>query len=123
MFPCLEKVRYWADSWSKYEEYAVFYIMKAYFNKGDEYRAKLVIDNYISKYLSFKNYSPTDCWTRNSRDQFLAELYWFRSLATYDYAINEKYIIISARWGWAEAIKVCQERKIWFHIQPTNYTY
>lgn len=123
MFPYMEKVKYSADSWSFYEKSAIFYIMHAYYQKGDEYRAKSVIDNYISKYLSFKNFSPTDCWTRNSRDQFLAELYWFRSLATYDYAINEKYIIISARWGWAEAIKVCQERKIWFHIQPTNYTY
>lgn len=123
MFPYMEKVKYSADSWSFYEKSAIFYIMDAYYQKGDEYRAKSVIDNYISKYLSFKNLSPTDCWTRNSRDQFLAELYWFRSIATYDYAINEKYIIISAQWGWAEAIKECQERKIWFHIQPTNYTY
>lgn len=123
--PYLESVKYYAESFSWRQKMAVIYLSDSYRGKGDEFGAKRVIEKYISDYLEYKKYKPTDCWTKGLRDDFLAELYGIRMFAyttfdEYDYA---KYCIISAAWGDKESIEKCIKYHLDYSRMPSKYVY
>lgn len=123
VFPYMEKVKYFSEQWSNYQTDAVWYIANSYSKKGNTYKAQRVYDDYIKLYISFKGYNPTDCWTKNTRDQFLAELYFSYYLISTSESDWEKYLIISARWGNEEAIKTCNRFKYNYYYIPKQYNY
>lgn len=122
---CIEKCRYYAESWSERQLEAVVWLSVNYRLNNDYIHAKLVIEEYISKYLSFKNYKPTDCWEKNFRDEFLGGLYFFLYDAYESGPEDEKYLIISAAWGDKESIKLCDEIDINYLSKKNinKYTY
>lgn len=123
--PYLESVKYYAEPYSSVATMAVIFISTAYRENGNEYKAKRVIEKYILDYQSYKNYKPTDCWTKGLRDEFLAELYRDRSYAyiEYDEYDIEKYRIISAAWGDKKSIEWCNKYYIDYRKMPTKYVY
>lgn len=118
-----DKTYYYGEIWSDYQVEAVYFKARSLQNKGDDFSAKRIMEKYISQYLTEKGYQATDCWEKPVRDHFLGELYYKRALLSNEGFDYKKYLIIAACWGCADAIKKCQELKIWFHIRPTNYTY
>ena len=123
--PYLESVKYYAESFGWEQKMAVVFLSSAYNRKGDDYSAKRIIEEYISEYMSYKNYKATDCWTKGYRDEFLAYLYRKRSFAyiSYDDYDAEKYLIISAAWGDKESIEYCKKLYIDYSKKPSKYVY
>ena len=123
--PYLESVKYYADPFSWKQQMAVYYLCSVYKGKSDEYGAKHVVEKYISEYLEYKKYKPTDCWTRGFRDEFLADLYRTRSFAftSIDEYDHIKYLIISAAWGDKWSIDDCKKYQLDYNRMPSNYVY
>ena len=123
--PYLESVKYYAEQFSWEQQMAVFFLSGVYKGKGDEYRAKHVVEKYISEYLEYKKYKSTDCWTKGLRDEFLAELYRTRrnTYTTFDEYDWDKYCIISAAWGDIKSIEDCKRYHMDYSRMPSNYVY
>ena len=123
--PYLESVKYYAKPFSWEQRMAVFGLCRVYNEKGEDYRSKHVIEKYISDYLSYKKYKPTDCWTKGLRDEFLADLYETRrgAYTTFDEYYWDKYCIISAAWGDKESIELCKKYHLEYSRMPSNYVY
>lgn len=124
--PYIEKVKLLANKWSSTQSSAVGILSSIYADNGDMYKAKSVIDNYISQYLQFMEINATDCWDKLYTDDFLAELY-YRQYLNYgrEESVDkiEKYIIISAAWGNKDAIEYCKKFDLNYQSKPTKYAY
>ena len=123
--PYLEKAKVHSKPWSNIQQTSVYIISRIYGKRGDEYKAKLIIDQYISQYLSFMDIKATDCWDKCYTDKFLSELYYTRYLTIYSFDKSEieKYIIISAAWGYDKAIECCKKFKLSYTSKPYQYEY
>lgn len=120
--PYFEKVKYHAKPWSSLQSSAVEILSSVFNEKGDGYRSRRVIDDYIKQYLSFMEIKSTDCWDKLYVDESLANLYYRRYLSSSSNDI-EKYLIIAAAWGNKEAIEYCKEKKIDYSSKPYKYEY
>lgn len=120
--PYFEKVKYHAKPWSSLQSSAVEILSSVFNEKGDGYRSRRVIDDYIKQYLSFMEIKSTDCWDKLYVDEFLANLYYRRYLSSSSNDI-EKYLILAAAWGNKEAIEYCKEKKIDYSSKPYKYEY
>ena len=120
--PYLEKVKFHAKPWSGQQSTAVGILSSIYDKKGDDYRSRHVVEEYINQYLAFMEIKPADCWDKLYVDKFLADLYYRRYLSSSSSEI-EKYIIISAAWGNKEAIEYCKEKEIDYSSKPYKYEY
>ena len=123
--PYLESVKYYAEQFSWEQWLAVHCLSVAYKKNRDDYSAKRVVDNYIFDYLSYKNITPTDCWTKGLHDEFLADLYRMRRNAytTFDEYDWDKYCIISAAWGDKKSIEDCKKYQLEYSKMPSDYVY
>ena len=124
--PFFEKVKLQANIWSNTQSSAVTFLSNIYVEKGNLYKAKSLIDDYILQYLRFMEINATDCWDKLYTDSFLADLYYcqylnYSSDGTLDSA--EKHITIAAAWGNKEAIEYCNKYGINYQIKPRNYVY
>ena len=122
--PYIEKAKYYADPWSEEEKNMVEILSNAYENKGDNAKAKRILEEYISRYLSFMEIKATDCWDKLYVDDFLADLYYSRYLTSGSNMKDlDKYLIIAAAWGYKKAIENCKEYKLNYSSKPYNYEY
>ena len=94
----------------------------AYKQSGNQYCGKQFIENEIDKYLSYKNIRATDCWDKNYRDSYLAELYGFLSTIA-DLQEANKYIVISAAWGNESSMELANQLSLPYYQKPTQYIY
>ena len=114
-----EKAKYYSKPYSYYQVLIVCSITNIYQTQGNYYKARRVLDDYISNYLYDKNLKATDCWYNSSSNidpvdkDILSDLFYERALATDTFNDDcEKYIIIAAAWGSSEAIDWCKELHI-----------
>ena len=123
--PYLERAKVHSKPWSSVQRTTVSIIASIYNEKGDEYKAAHIIDQYISQYLSFMEIKATDCWDKCYKDNFLSELYFDRCLKSRsnNKSEQEKYIIISAAWGNDKAIETCKEFELSYTSKPYKYEY
>lgn len=124
--PYFEKVKTQATQWCSTQCSAVKILSSIYADNGSMYKAKSIIDDYISQYLRYMEINATDCWDKLYTDEFLAELYYRQSL---NYSIEEsydkadKYMTISAAWGNKDAIEHCNKYNLNYQSKPTKYAY
>lgn len=122
--PYLEKAKVHCKPWSSNQENIIFIVSSIYYEKGDVYKARRVVDQYISQYLSFMEIRSTDCWDKSYTDKFLSDLYFTRYLRCHDNQSEmEKFIIISAAWGNDKAIEHCKKYSISYTSKPYKYEY
>lgn len=122
--PYLEKAKVHCKPWSSAQESIISIISSIYYDKGDVYKASIVVDQYISQYLSFMEIRATDCWDKSYTDKFLSDLYFIRYLRCNDNRSEKnKFIIISAAWGNEKAIEYCKEFSISYTSKPYKYEY
>lgn len=121
----LQKVKYSAEAWSERQNDVVNIMSFIYINKGDEYKAKKILEDYISQYLSYMEIKATDCWNKKYIDKFIANLYYGRSLTyiTSNESDYEKYTIIAAAWGNKDAIEWCKKYELDYSKKPYKYEY
>ena len=98
-------------------------IAKAYKNMGNEYQGLRTFTNEIQKYLSYMGIKATDCWDKEYKDPYLAELYYYAYLMSSSTLDFEKYTIISAAWGYALAIENAKQFYLTYTEKPQNYVY
>ena len=122
--PYFEKVKYHAKPWSSHQNAAIQILASIYDSKGDSYRSRRVVEDYINQYLAFMEIKSTDCWDKLYVDEFLSNLYYRRWLSSAASSNDfEKYIIIAAAWGNKDAIEYCKEKKIDYSSKPYKYEY
>ena len=120
----LEKVKLLAEPWSYDQRNAIEMLTTVYNEKGDIFRSKRVVVEYINQYLTFMEIKPTDCWDKLYVDEFLADLYLSRWCLSSNLSNDlEKYIIIAAAWGSKKAIETCKNLKINYSSKPFKYEY
>lgn len=100
----------------------IYLLASAYKEKGDIYTSKRVIKNEISKYLSYMELKATDCWHKGYKDPYLAELYYYLYLID-DINNYEKWTIVSAAWGYKNAIENCKKFEYEYTSKPNKYEY
>ena len=120
----LEKAKMKTPPFCDNQKRAVIILSECYIKKGEEYRAAHLLDEYIGQYLTYKRIQATDCWDRGIKDEFLADLYYERSLSFLNSTSNYcKYLLIAAAWGSKKAIEGCREFGINYSSKPRNYIY
>lgn len=120
----LEKVKMKTSPFCNRQRLAVCFLNKCYIDRGEEYRATAIIEEYIGQYLKYKGIRATECWDRGLKDEFLADLYYERALISSTYtSTTRKYLIIAAAWGDNNAIELCQEHHINYSSKPSEYIY
>lgn len=102
-----------------------YWIASAYRDSGDDYLARRTFQDMINKYLNYMEISATDCWTKNYKDPILGDSYYCLYVFSGQDNIRdqEKYLIISAAWGYESAIVSCNNLKINYMQKPNNYVY
>ena len=95
---------------------------EAYKQSGNQCYGKQLIIDEIDKYLLYKDFRATDCWDKNYRDSYLAELYGFLS-GILDLQEAYKYIIISAAWGNKSCIELANQLSLPYYQRPAQYVY
>lgn len=123
VFPYMEKVKFYSEQWSKYQADAIWYIAISHYQKGNINKAQNIYDDYIKLYLTSKNYNPIDCWSENTHDNFLADLYYSRYLLSTTVDEKKKYIMISAKWGNMTAINECFKNQYYYLTEYVKYNY
>lgn len=120
-----EKVNYYEEKFSERQESSVEYISWIYQEINNPVKARSVLEDYIKKYLEFKQYKPTDCWDKKKRDMFLGDMYYnlFLAVSSSFDDIEYKYLIISAAWGSEDGIDLCTNHGIEYSSKPGNYRY
>ena len=111
-----------------YDAYAsiIYWLAASYIRMGYAYKAERLSINEINKYLEFKKYKATDCWKKKYQDEFLGIFYWVLSLSYGNIGENTnsiKYAIISAAWGYSEAIEWADNNNIDYSRKPVEYEY
>lgn len=107
----------------KNREGIIFSIASSYKEKGDNYSAVATITNEIEKYLSYMEINATDCWSKEYKDSYLAKLYFNAYLVGESLNTKNKYLIVSAAWGYNSAIEIAKEYNIIYTEKPKNYVY
>ena len=121
--PYLEKAKVYSKPWGAVQNNIIFLMSCIYQEKGDDYKAAQVLDQYISQYLSFMEIKATDCWDKCYTDAFLADLYFTRYLISYSDSDRDKYQIISAAWGNDKAKENCKQFELTYTSKPFRYEY
>ena len=124
--PYIEKAKYYADPWSKEEKNMVVILCDEYESNGNNARARNVLEDYISQYLSFMEIKATDCWNKLYVDDFLADLYYWQYLnagSNMNDNDMEKYLIIAAAWGHKKAREDCNKHNYNYSSKPYKYEY
>lgn len=98
-------------------------IARAYKNMGNEYQGLRTFTNEIQKYLSYMGIKATDCWDKEYKDPYLAELYYYAYLMSSSTSDIDKYTIISAAWGYDNAIENAKRYYLTYTEKPRNYVY
>lgn len=121
----LEKAKYLSGEWTNTQSSSVQLISKYYYAQEKYYQACKNLETYINQYLEFMDIKATDCWEKCYTDDFLADLYYARSLygEISDYDDYYKYIIISAAWGSSEAQEDCKKYNLSYTSKPYKYEY
>lgn len=120
----IQKVKINASPWGELQYHAVNVLSLIYIEIDDYYRARKIIDEYISQYLTYMDIKATDCWSKKYVDAFLASLYSMRAMCYHDYTDDvEKYNIISAAWGDKKSIEYCKKFNLDYTKKPYNYEY
>ena len=102
---------------------ASYWLSCSYNELGDKYTAQSTLENYLKKYYSAHDISGTDCWTKKYKDKNIAEVYRKISLLNDSYGDIKKYVIISAAWGYPEAIETCNKFSWNYSTRPYEYVY
>lgn len=122
--PYFEKVKLHSTPWSYYQTAAVKDLSYIYDSKGDTYRSRRILEDYIKQYLSFMEINSTDCWDKLYVDEYLADLYYCRWTKSSSSSSDvDKYIIIAAAWGSKDAIEYCKKQRIDYSSKPYKYEY
>ncbi len=122
--PYLEKVKLYSTPWSNIQSRSISVLCNIYDKKGDEYKSRRMIEDYIRQYLEFMEIKATDCWNKHYVDKFLADLYYQRYLhTTLETADVGKYITIAAAWGSEKAIEYCKKYELDYSTKSYNYEY
>lgn len=98
-------------------------IASIYQKMGNKYNALKTITNEAQKYLTFMGIKATDCWDKNYKDPYLADIYHLAYLYSELSSEQDKYIIISAAWGNADAIESANKYYLTYTEKPQNYVY
>lgn len=94
-----------------------------YINMGNNYGARHTITNEAQKYLTFMGIKATDCWDKNYKDPYIADIYRLAFLYSETSSERDKYIIISAAWGNAAGIESASIFNLNYTQKPRNYVY
>lgn len=105
-----------------------FLLSRCYIKNKDYFGAQRTMKNYIENYLDFFSISSTDCWDKKYKDKLLGEAYYYLSLTfdlnrPYEEKNYDKYNIISAAWGYPDAIEICKQYNLKFENKPYKYEY
>ena len=119
----LKKAKVYSKPWGSVQQDIIYIMSFIYHAKGDYYKAAIVLDQYISQYLSFMEIKATDCWDKCYTDAFLADLYFTRYLISYSDSDRDKYQIISAAWGSDKAKENCKQFELTYTSKPYRYEY
>lgn len=98
-------------------------IASIYQKMGNKYNALKTITNEAQKYLTFMGIKATECWDKNYKDPYLADIYHLAYLYSELSSEQDKYIIISAAWGNADAIESANKYYLTYTEKPRNYVY
>lgn len=124
MISYLEQAKFYAKPWSDNQFEALDKIVMHYLSKENTLKAKMLYEDYISKYLQFRNWRPTDCWEKSLTDEFLGWLYYFMAYYFQDTIYSDdKYYVISAAWGNSGAQEICEIRGINYASKKNMYKY
>lgn len=107
----------------KHREGILYNISRAYNKLGNHYTSLRTITSEIQKYLSYMGIKATDCWDKEYKDPYLADLYYDAYLWSESSSDTEKYLIISAAWGHNRAIEKAKEYYLTYTEKPRNYVY
>lgn len=117
--PYLEKAKYYAEPWSFQQKESVLMLSGTYYTEGNDYKGRMVVEDYIQSYLNFKKYQWDDCWKKKYSDEFLASLYYDGMyMMCGEFLKGEFYLILSAAWGNDVAKGTCDYRKIDYRKDP-----
>lgn len=94
-----------------------------YERMGNNYSALKTITNEAQKYLTFMGIKATDCWDKDYKDPYIAELYRIAYLYSKSTSDQDKYIIISAAWGNGNAIEIANKYYLTYTEKPKQYVY
>jgi len=119
----IEQSKYYAKPWSKQQLEAVVWLSVNYGLKNDYLHATLILEDYISKYLTAKKLKPTDCWEKSLSDEFLGGLYYNLYTAFEFGKEDEKYLVLSAAWGDKNAQDLCDEFDLNYSSKRNMYKY
>lgn len=106
----------------------VFLHSRVYVATNDYFRAQRIMTDYIKSYLSYFDIRTTDCWDKKYQDKTLGRQYYYLALC-YDLKQSgaskdwDKYMILSAAWGYPDAIENCKEYKLEYVKKPYEYEY
>ena len=98
-------------------------IASTYQKMGNKYNALKTVTNEAQKYLTFMGIKATDCWDKNYKDPYIADIYHLAYLYSELSSEQDKYIIISAAWGNADAIESANKYYLTYTEKPRNYVY
>lgn len=98
-------------------------IASIYQKMGNKYNALKTVTNEAQKYLTFMGIKATDCWDKNYKDPYIADIYHLAYLYSELSSEQDKYIIISAAWGNADAIESANKYYLTYTEKPRNYVY
>ena len=98
-------------------------IASIYQKMGNKYNVLKTVTNEAQKYLTFMGIKATDCWDKNYKDPYLADIYHLAYLYSELSSEQDKYIIISAAWGNADAIESANKYYLNYTEKPRNYVY
>lgn len=101
----------------------VYNIARAYKEMGNTYSATRTITSEVQKYLSYMGIKATDCWDKGYKDPYVAELYYDAYIVSETSSEQDKYIIISAAWGYDRAIESANKYYLTYNEKPKNYVY
>lgn len=101
----------------------IFGIANSYYEMGNKYSCITTVNKEIEKYLNYMGIKATDCWDKEYKDPYLADMYYNLYLfAMYD-SDYDKYTIISAAWGNKQAIENASKFNLSYNVKPTRYAY
>ena len=103
--------------------WTIYWISQSYLKLNNDYKSHQVILDFISRYMTFMNISATDCWTKNYKDPIVAEQYYNLAYTYREYSDAKKYLIISAAWGYKNAIEDCNKYELSYNKIPNGYVY
>ena len=96
-----------------------------YIDFKEYHKAERYLKSVLNDYFQYMEIKSTDCWDKNYKNDFVAEIYYDISFCSEEYHedLVNKYKIIAAKWGNKNSIEWCKKFNLDYSKKPSQYEY